>query len=361
MFTMSAAPRAERLWLDLHIEPIIIDGSQGEGGGQMLRTSLAFSAITGKPVTIKNIRANRPKPGLARQHLTGLKLIGNICGAEVRGAEIGSTLVEFQTGHTRHGEYSIDVGTAGSITLVLQTILPALASVEGQSIIRLIGGTDVKWSPPVDYYALVLFPLLEKIGLKCSLDIEQRGYFPRGGGIITANIKSTGKLKSLKLQAISKPEIAGIVNITGLPEKIAERVGAMVLDYFPEAIIHIQHRVNGPSQGAGIVLAAFDGQTILGASSLGERGKPAEKVGKEAARALQMEIDGQGSTDVFASDQLLPYIALGGGSYSARKLTNHARTNVNIINKFMENKLIISEDRIVTFSRTCSVDVGQEP
>ncbi len=317
----------------------------------MLRTSLAFSAITGKSVTIQNIRANRPKPGLARQHLAGLNLISQVCQAEVKGAEIGSTEVIFQPGQIKHGKYFIDVGTAGSITLVLQTILPALATVSGQSEIELIGGTDVKWSPPYDYYTLVLFPLLKKMGLDCSMEIEHRGYYPRGGGKVTASIKSTGKLKPIKLEPLNKPNITGIVNITDLPTKIAERVGSVVLDDFPDAIIHIQHKENGPGQGVGIVLMASDGQTFLGASSLGEKGKPAEKVGKEAAKNLLAEIDGHGSVDVYASDQLLPYIALAGGNISARKLTEHARTNVGIINRFMENKLDIIEDKqIVKFN-----------
>ena len=336
-------------------DEIIIDGSQGEGGGQMLRTSLAFSAITGKSLIIKNIRANRPKPGLARQHLAGLKLMENICQAKVNGAEIGSTEVKFQPGEIRHGQYSIDVGTAGSITLVLQTILPALASIKGQSEIELIGGTDVKWSPPLDYYLLVLFPLLEKIGLECSLAIEQRGYFPRGGGKITASIKSTGKLKPIELELFSRLEnITGIVNITGLPTKIAEQMGAVVLDDFPEAVIHIQNREKGPSQGVGIVLAASDGQTILGASSLGEKGKPAEKVGKEAAKNLLAEIDGQGGADTYASDQLLPYLAMARGSYSAGKLTSHARTNIDIIEKFLGKTFEVQEGQTIRFI-TCEV------
>ena len=336
----------------------MIDGSKGEGGGQMFRTSLAFSAITGKPVTIQNIRANRPKPGLARQHLTGLNLISKICQAEVKGAELGSTCVEFLPNEIKHGQYSIDVGTAGSITLVLQTILPALASVKGQSEIELIGGTDVKWSPPADYYTLVLFPLLEKIGLECNLDIQQRGYFPRGGGKVTASIKSTGKLQLLKLEPLSEPNITGIVNITGLPGKIAEQIGAVVLDYFPEAVIHIQHKENGPSQGVGIVLTAADGHTILGASSLGERGKPAEKVGKEAAKNLLAEIEGHGSVDVYASDQLLPYLASAGGKYSARELTGHAKTNIDIIEKFLGKTFEIEEGRVVRFSTCEGVNEG---
>ena len=316
----------------------------------MFRTSLGFSAITGKQLTIKNIRANRPKPGLARQHLTGLELIGKICQAEVRGGELGSTEVHFRPGQIGHGQYSIDVGTAGSVTLVLQTILPALASVKGESEIQLTGGTDVKWSPPVDYYQLVLFPLLEKMGLKCSLDIQQRGYFPRGGGKVTARIVSSGNLKPLSLELFSEARIiTGIVNITGLPTKIAEQIGAVVLDDFPEAVIHIQNRDKGPSQGVGVVLSTTDGQTILGASSLGEKGKPAEKVGKEAARNLLAEIDGQGTVDVYASDQLLPYLAMASGSFSAREFTSHARTNIDTIEKFLGKTFEIDDGQIIKF------------
>ena len=319
----------------------------------MLRTSIGFSAITGKSLTIKNIRANRPKPGLARQHLTGLSLMGQICGAEVKGAEIGSTLVEFQPGQIRHGKYSIDIGTAGSVTLVLQTVLPALATVKGESEIHLTGGTDVKWSPPVDYYSLVLFPLLEILGLKCTLDIKQRGYFPRGGGKITARIVSSGKLKSLNLEASSEfKKIIGIVNITDLPENIAERVGAEVLDDLPDAEIHIRHKEKGPSPGVGIVLSTSDGHTFMGASSLGEKGKPAEKVGKEAANRLLAEMSGKGSVDAYASDQLLPYLALAGGNYSARELTSHARTNIDTIEKFLGKTFEIEEGQIVKFFKS---------
>ena len=330
-------------------EPVIIDGSLGEGGGQMLRTSLSFSAITGRALTIKNIRANRPKSGLAKQHLTGLNLISQICQAEVKGAELGSTGVEFVPGQIKHGQYSIDVGTAGSITLVLQTILPALASIEGESIIRLTGGTDVKWSPPIDYYTLVLFPLLEKIGLKCSLDIQQRGYYPRGGGKVTASIKSSGKLQALKLEPLFDPEITGIVNITGLPVKIAQRVRDSALGILPGADIIIQNREDGPSQGVGIVFEAEDEQAILGASSLGEKGKPAEEVGKEAAKNLLAEIDGHASVDVYASDQLLPYLAIAGGSFSVRELTSHAKTNIDIIEKFLGKTFEVEEGQIVKF------------
>jgi len=337
-------------------DEIIIDGSLGEGGGQMLRTSLAMSAITGRPLIINNIRANRPKPGLARQHLTGLELIGKICHAQVKGAEIGSTHVEFQPGRIEHGEYLVDVGTAGSITLVLQTILPVLASKKGSSQIILTGGTDVKWSPPVDYYTMVLFPILKKMGLICSLDVERRGYFPRGGGRVTATIESPDKLLPLELEPFSEPKkIGGLINITDLPLKIADRIKDAALDILPDAEIRIQHMEKGPGQGVGIVLAAMDGRTILGSSSLGERGKSAEKVGAEAARFLLAEINGGGSCDLNASDQLLPYLALAGGSLSASKLTGHASTNIGIIEKFCTEKFDMNRNGLTVFTHTSMV------
>jgi RNA 3'-phosphate cyclase len=337
-------------------DEFIIDGSSGEGGGQILRTSLAMSAVTGKQVTIERIRANRPKPGLAAQHLAGMELLGEMCGAEIIGGRPGSTKVEFIPGKMSHGEYTKDVGTAGSVTLVLQTILPALASVNGMSRITLIGGTDVKWSPPLDYYTLVLFPLLRKFDLECSLTIESRGYYPRGGGKVVAEIASKGCLVPLTLNPLSEPsKINGIVNVTGLPEGIAERVKASAVASLPAGLreladIRVDARESGPSQGVGIVLAATDGKTIMGASSLGEKGKPAEKVGQGAAEALVAELNG-GAIDLHASDQMLPYLAMAGGSYTARKITEHARTNMATISHFLGDAIRVEEGRTVTFSK----------
>ena len=333
--------------------PVIIDGSTGEGGGQMLRTALAFSAITGKPTIISRIRANRPKPGLAPQHLTGLDLLTRICGAEVDGADPGSNRIVFEPGQILHGDHNIDVGTAGSITLVLQTVLPALASVEGKSEITLTGGTDVKWSPPVDYYNQVLFPLLARMGLECRLELETRGYYPKGGGRAVCTVESKGRLLPLELGPFGEMKgLQGIINLTGLPGEIGERIGSVVLDHFPEAIIMMDQRGQGPSQGVGIVLAAVDGQTIMGADSLGERGWPAEKVAKGVVNSLLANMNARASVDLFTSDQLLPYLALGGGKYISRELTGHAETNVKIINMFVEKKLAIQGDGPTTFSRT---------
>lgn len=327
-------------------DEVVIDGSEGEGGGQMLRTGLAFSAVTGMPLTINNIRANRPKPGLANQHLAGLKAIAKVSGAGVDGAEIGCTTVRFSPEKIRHGDYEFAVGTAGSVTLVLQTLLPALASVEGESKIIVSGGTDVKWSPPLDYYRLVLFPMLENLGLDCSLVVKKRGYFPRGGGRVIFHIKSSGGVADFDAGSSEEiSQIRGMINITGLPKHIAERIENAIKNCLPErysgnANLEIEHRENGPSQGVGVVLAAARGAgsgTVIGASSLGERGKPAEKVGKEAVNYLMNEIESGAGVDAHAADQLLPFMALAplGGRLTARTLSDHAMTNISVIEKFL--------------------------
>jgi RNA 3'-phosphate cyclase len=332
-------------------DEVVIDGSRGEGGGQILRTGLAFSAITGKSLTITNIRANRPKPGLANQHLAGLKAIADICDAEVEGAEIGNTSVSFAPGDINHGEYEFAVGTAGAVTLVLQTLLPALASVHGESRITISGGTDVKWSPPVDYYRLVLFPLLRRFGLECSLEVRRRGYYPKGGGLAESRIVSPRTLKAIDIDREGGiDEISGTINITGLPFHIAERIEGTVMERLPGNLsgltrINVEHAQKGSSQGVGVVLAAFGSGRILGGGSLGERGKPAESLGEEAAGNLIKEIEGGAGVDVHAADQLLPFMALAptGSRFCARALSNHALTNVDVIERFLGKTFDIDE------------------
>jgi RNA 3'-terminal phosphate cyclase (GTP) len=337
-------------------EPITLDGAYGEGGGQILRTGLAMSSITGRSVKIHSIRENRPKPGLANQHLTGLLAMQRICGASVEGDQVGSTSISFSPGNIEHGEYGFRVGTAGSITLVLQTILPTLASVKGRSQISVVGGTDVKWSPPIDYYHLVLFPLLKKVGLNCSLRIRQRGYYPKGGGEVEVNVEASGDFGQM---AIGKSDeinyIPGIINITGLPSVIAERIRGSLIQHLPDGYssiikINVEHMKHGPSQGVGVTLAASDGNNILGASALGERGKSAEKIGKECASQLIKEIEGDAGLDIYASDQLLPYLAFSepGGFYKTRRLTNHTKTNVWTIEQFLGEIFVIDEKQNIT-------------
>jgi RNA 3'-terminal phosphate cyclase (ATP) len=167
---------------------IQIDGSQGEGGGQILRCALALGAICGTPVHIRSIRAGRRTPGLQAQHLTAVTALAQICGAQIEGASLGSQVLTFIPGEIRPGEYEFDIGTAGSVSLVLQAILLPLATAERPSRVTLTGGTHVPWSPPTDYLREVLFPVLARMGLHAVLEVERWGFFPRGGGRIALEV-----------------------------------------------------------------------------------------------------------------------------------------------------------------------------
>ena len=202
---------------------IEIDGSYGEGGGQILRTGLALSALTTKPVKIFNIRANRPTPGLKRQHMVAIESVMNICNAEVKGLFQGSTTLEFYPGKLRGGDYSFDIGTAGSITLVLQAcMLPSLFA-EKTTRLSITGGTDVKWSPPWDYFRYVILPLLSKIGVKIDGYLHMRGYYPAGGGKAQVIIYPCDKIIGTQFPE-EITDIRGKVNSANLPRSIAERM-----------------------------------------------------------------------------------------------------------------------------------------
>ncbi|KYK27048.1 MAG: hypothetical protein AYK23_00385 [Candidatus Proteinoplasmatales archaeon SG8-5] len=334
-------------------DEVVLDGSVGEGGGQVLRSGLAFAAITGKKLAIENIRANRPKPGLANQHLSGLRAIAKISNADVTGGDLGSTRLSFHPDQIKHGDHEFAVGTAGAVTLVLQTILPALASVTGESRISISGGTDVKWAPPVDYYRLVLFPMLSKMGVDCAIDVKLRGYYPKGGGLIEAVIRSQGTIGPLPESYEDIEGISGIINITGLPIHIAERIEREVMNGIQtkvpcDADIRIEQGAKGPSQGVGVVLAAGGGDRVIGSNSLGERGKTAEKVGKEAVQGLMADINARADLDVHAADQILPFMALApkGGRFTTRSLSNHAMTNIDVIERFLGKTFEVDGTRV---------------
>src|SRR5881396_3860558 len=174
-----------------------IDGSFGEGGGQILRSCLALSAVMGKEVRIFNIRAGRAEPGLKAQHLTGARALAQICGASSKGLKIGSTELIFNPGRVKAGSFHFDVGTAGSITLVLQTLMPLLPFALGKVEVAITGGTDVKWSPPIDYLRLVTLPLLARMGMQASILVVKRGHYPKGGGIVRLKASPTSVLKNI--------------------------------------------------------------------------------------------------------------------------------------------------------------------
>lgn len=326
-----------------------IDASYGEGGGQLLRTAVALAAITGTPVRLSDIRARRAQPGLAPQHLAAVRAVAEICGAHVDGLALGAQELGFTPGPIRAGAFHFDIGTAGSITLLLQALLPVLLGAPGPSELVLRGGTDVRGAPPLDYFSQVLLRLLHPMGVTVELEERQRGYFPRGGGEVLVRIQDA-RLRALRIAAAGELlALHGMAHVANLPAHIAERMRDAARErltpHSPPA--QIDTRVLGPAQaigqGGALVLWAQTRQSTLGAARVAERGLRAEVIGEQAAAELQAELDTGAAVDVHAADQLLIYAALAGGEshYTVRALSSHARTAIWLIEKFLPRRFRI--------------------
>lgn len=322
---------------------IEIDGSFGEGGGQVLRTAVALSALLGKRLHIKNIRVKRPNPGLRPQHMTAVKAVAALCDAETSGLQIGSTELSFTPRRTMSGSFKFDVGTAGSISLVLQALMPASAFSPGVTQFEITGGTDVKWSPTIDYVHFVVLPILSRLGYVAELKVIRRGHYPKGGGNISMRIEPCRQLSPLVLNERSEiKQIHMVSHCVKLPAHVAQRqadaakgilkainnVGVLVrLETHPPE--------NDPHLGPGSGIALYTGQecgTVLGADSVGERGKPAEEVGRDGAMQFVNEIKSGAPVDRHMSDILIPYLAVAGGESEFRtsQITMHTITNAKM-------------------------------
>ena len=323
----------------------IIDGSYGEGGGQILRTAVALSVITGEPVKIINIRANRPNPGLRSQHLHGILALKELCNAKVKGAEVGSRVLEFYPGKIQPKHVKIPITTAGSITLVLQALLPAMAFADREVTFEITGGTDVPWSPPVDYLKNVTLFALERMGLKAEIEIKRRGHYPRGGGIVVGKVEPWEEKKELKATRFTKIEsFEGISHAVKLPPHVAIRqakAARQVIERaYPNTPINIveeyYERDKDPhmGSGSGIVVWANTDVLRLGGDALGKRGKPAEVVGREAAKELLDQLKPMNAVDKFLGDQLIPFLAFAGGEIWVSEITKHLVTNVWVVEQF---------------------------
>lgn len=325
---------------------IEIDGSYGEGGGQILRMSIALSALLKKPVRIINIRAKRPNPGLRRQHITAIEAVKKICGGSAVGLKEGSLSIEFYPGKIIGGEHVFNIGTAGSITLVLQAcILPSIFA-EKETKLILTGGTDVKWSPPWDYFQHVFLPLLKKMGINIEARLLRRGYYPKGMGKAEVVIQPCKEIRPLSFQN-GELDIKGIVHISNLPLQIAQRVKNSAEKEIErrgmESSIVINEG-NAHSPGIGIVLWASNGK-IIGADCLGERGLPAETVGKNAAQKLIKEIEAGVDIDERGVDHILPYVAMAPSSFTCREISRHAETEMWLLERFLDIKFEIKGEK----------------
>lgn len=324
-----------------------IDGSILEGGGQILRSAIAFSAVLGQPVIVNNIRANRKTPGLRPQHLHGILAVKTLTKAQVKGTHEGSNRIEFNPQNRQGGEIVVDIGTAGAITLVLQGVMIVAPFCEHKIDAKLIGGTNVAWSPPIDYLHTIALPRLKQLGYTALMETRKRGYYPRGGGQVHAILSPVNKLTSISLSTIKeKPIINGISHCGSLPRHVAERQARAAEDVlneqdYPVSQIIIEHSDNTFSPGSGISLAATNnGERILGADAIGRRGLRAEKVGANAAQVLLQELATQASVDQFQGDMLIPYLALADGfsSITVTALTMHTITNIHVVEQFLDLK-----------------------
>ena len=333
---------------------IEIDGSISEGGGQILRTACALSAVTKKPCRVFNIRRGRPKPGLMPQHLLGIQALVQLCDGKLEGDFLGSEEIKFYPGEIDRGRTSINVKieTAGSITLVLQTlILPALFLSKPIKISFDGGATDTFFSPTIDYFQYVFLKILEKIttneNSSCCLKINiiKRGYYPEGGARAEVTINPS-QLKKLGL--IERGSLKKITVISGASEflkekKVAERQIAGVREVLAKLKLPIEEKVEyyqTQCPGSQICLTALFENTVIGTDNLGKLGKRAEDVGKEAALELLKEQKSEACLDKHLADQILPYIALTSGKsgVTVSEITNHCKTNIWVIEKFIEGK-----------------------
>jgi len=330
---------------------IVINGSYGEGGGQVLRTSLTLSALLGEPVRIENIRVKRRKPGLQAQHLTGVRAIAQICDGELEGADFGSPTLTFRpTSPPRTGEYSFDVakarkgGSAGATSLVFQTLLLPLASAPGQSRLTIRGGTHVAWSPPFHYLKHVYLPALARMGLEARAEIERWGWYPIGGGEMTATIRGRKGSHLSGLNLVERGELKrlwGISTTSNLPPHISQRQKRRAEEYLRKRGFDPQIEiVDAPSPGQGTVvfLMAEYEHTVAGFSSLGRRGKPAEKVAEEACRDFIAYHQSGACLDKHLADQLILPLALtpGPSAFTTCEITQHLLTNVWVVEQFLD-------------------------
>jgi len=315
-----------------------------------LRTAVALSAVTGREVRVLDIRRGRDKPGLAPQHLAATRAVAAVCGATVEGLALRSQQICFSPGRLRGGRYRFEIGTAGSVTLVLQALIPPLIAAADHFDIAVTGGTDVRAAPPIDYLCEVLLTHLTRMGAHVEVKIVRRGYYPAGGGEIQVRVHP-GALRPDHLDAPGAlREVAGLAHVARLRPDIATRMREAVLARLPEPIssrARIEEQVLGTEQAAGpggaVVAWARCANTVLGSGRVAERGKRAEELGAAVGEELRADLESGAAVDMHAADQLLVYLALAGdGSITTRTLSSHAQTAMWLIEQFLPVRFSIA-------------------
>lgn len=327
---------------------IELDGSLGEGGGQILRTSLALSLITKQPFRLRNIRARRAKPGLQPQHLMSVEAARTIGQGQVRGGGLGSTDLTFEPGEVFAGKYHFRIGTAGATGLVLHTVYLPLALADGPSIVTIEGGTHVKASPCFHFLASTWCGYMKLLGVDVEVRMHRPGFFPRGGGLIEARIARGAALTGLDLPSLGRvSRICGHSVVAGLPASIAERQANQVRARLGTRPLSLEMREESWPRGPGtvVVLEANTQPVPTSFFGLGERGKPAEKVADEAVEQLEayLQIDPTG-LDSHSADQVLLPLALAKtpSRFRVAEITQHLLTNAKVIERFIKTEVEIN-------------------
>ena len=322
------------------METVCIDGSMGEGGGQILRTSLALSCITGKHLHIENIRAARRKPGLARQHLSCVRAACEICEGHCEGAALGSQVLDFATGPVRSGDFSFRIGSAGSASLVIQTILPALFLAGKPSTVTVTGGTHNPWAPPFDFLAETFLPAIASAGFDAESKLVKHGFFPAGGGEISFTVQPWRQDQDQTIDFCDppeEPEVHARIYTARLPAHIAHRQEKLLCQsgLMIKSFEHIDVTdSDGPGNCVMLRLCARGRTTVF--TAFGAKGKPSKRVVDEVARLAGSYIGSGATVDRFLADQLLIYMAISRAeAYATNQLSTHLTTNIETIKKFM--------------------------
>jgi len=322
-----------------------IDGNYGEGGGQILRSALALSCVLQKEIEIYNIRKGRKVPGLQAQHLTCVRAAQAISEAEVEGDTLQSQVLRFSPKKIKGGDLFLDVGTAGSVCLVLQSILIPLSLAFAPSELRIKGGTHVPFSPPVTYFQKILFPMLNRLGLSFSMEIKRWGWYPKGGGEVICEVRPVEKIKSLNLIERGKLlKLSGLSAVSNLPLSIAQRQKQEAERILKENNFELQTEIlDAPSIGKGtsFFLEADFENSFAGFSSLGAIGKRAEQVADEACKDFLDYVKTSAVVEEHLADQLIPFLALAQGesNFSVSKISQHLLTNIWITQQFLPVKI----------------------
>ena len=327
---------------------ITIDGSQGEGGGQILRSSLALSLITGQPFSISNIRANRSKPGLMRQHLTAVRAAAEVGQARVSGAELRSCELAFEPGAVRAGDFRFAVGTAGSATLVLQTVLPALLCADGPSTLQLEGGSHNPWAPPFDFLTQAFLPLVNRMGPRVEAALVRPGFYPAGEGEMLVSVTPAQQLTPLEL--LERGEIqqtTATATIAHLEEHVATRELRLIGKKLGLADEQLRVVHAADSRGPGnIVTIAVECEHLTEVfTGFGEKQVAAESVANKVVQEARRYLSKPVAVGEYLTDQLLIPLALaGGGAFSTLGLSRHARTNIEVIETFLDVRFEIDKN-----------------